>query len=99
MLEDHTKQRNLGLDREAAAWLNLGENHRDCVSLGGCEPSLAAYSERTLERGLLGVWVPGVPVLDVLVDDEDRLGQRVDGDSVFDLHLRLGEGTVPFCAA
>jgi hypothetical protein len=30
-----------------------------------------------------------VPVLDVLVDAEDRLGRRFDGDSVFDLHLRL----------
>jgi hypothetical protein len=40
-----------------------------------------------------------MPVLDVLVDAEDRFGRRVDGDSVFDLHLRLCAGTALVCAA
>ncbi len=70
MLEEHAEQRNLGLDREAATRFYFGENHRNRVALGGCESTLAADRERTLKRSLLCVWVPCVPVRDVLVDAE-----------------------------
>lgn len=99
MFEEHAKQRDLRLDREAPTWFHSRKDHRNCVPFRWRKAAAASNCERSFKRGALCVRIPGVPVMHVRIDLEDGLRRCRNGDAVFDLHL-AGEQAVAFvCAA
>lgn len=84
--EDHAKQGNLRLDSKAAILNHFRENHGNGVPVGWRQAAATSYFKRALKGCAFGIWVPSMPVLNVLVDLEDCSRGGRHFDSMFNLH-------------
>jgi len=90
VLEHHSEQRDLRLDGEAAVEHEMRNDHWNGVARGGRQAAAASNRKGTFQSGKLCVGVPGVPMLNVLVDAEDDPWGSSNLDSMFDLHGEEG---------
>lgn len=86
VLKNHSEQGNPGLDSEADVGFHPGDQHRHRVAFARRERTARANGEGAAQRGALGIWIPGMPGGDILVDAKDPLGRGLDKDAVLDLH-------------
>jgi hypothetical protein len=95
MNEPHAEQWHIALNSERSIRSDLDQAHGDFSSFGGDQSANSTDLKRAIQRRRLRVRVPGVPVLDVLVDLEDSLRRRGNLDLRFNFHgQRIADSTV-----